>query len=135
MATGTFTPTISVTVPPDVTERYITYYGTLAVSAAGDDYHTGGSVCSFQGKVPQSGPPVWVEITSRGASSGGLSNVYTYVPGTTAANGKVMILTTNGGATGIQALQELTADTAYNAATNSVNLDYIYFKATWRKGQ
>jgi len=43
MATGTLTAALTVGVPADRTERYVTYYGDLTVSAVGDTYATGES--------------------------------------------------------------------------------------------
>lgn len=123
---------------PDETERFVTYYGSMKASDLADTYATGGLVTSFAGIFPsaQNAPPLWVDVQSLGpcSTASTLSNVYRFVPGTTIANGVTKIFTTNGAATGIQALQELTNGTAMNATTNYINRDRVVFKATWRKG-
>ena len=119
---------------PDVTERYVTYYGGFTVSAAADTYETGGITTSFAGIVPHNAPPVWVNVMSRGPSSGTLANVYSFVPGTTIANGKTLVFVTLGTAAGIKALQENTDALAYSDSKVRIDLDTIVFKATWRKG-
>lgn len=134
MATLTMDPTISATIPADVSEHYITAYGTIALSAAGDTYATGGAVTNFAGVVPQGAPPVWVDIVSDGPTSGALSNVLRYVPGTTIANGVTKVFVFKGNATGIQALEELTDATAANNAVVRLDLDVLKFRAVFRKG-
>lgn len=134
MTTGYLVPTLSVSLTPDVSEKYITYFGTLAVSNAAHVYVTGGVVLSFAAVVPHNSAPVWVDIKSNGPSSGSLLNTFTFVPGTAIDDGKVIILVANGASTGVQALQEFTNSTAFNSALIRADLDQIVFKATFRKG-
>lgn len=86
MTTAIFTVTVNPTLA-DVSERYATYRGSIAVTA-GDYVTAGGVVLSFAGKVPHAVKPVEVRIWSEDPA-----DIYgfRYATGTTAADGKIMI--------------------------------------------
>ncbi len=132
MADGTLTPTIDKTLPADVTDRYVTYYGSLAVSAAADTYVAGGVVLSFSGKVPNSGVPTRVEVWDEYA---GLGYVYQYIKGTGIADGKLLIRgqQPSVAGAGIFPLDELGAGTAFNAAGVAIDAAVLRFAATFRR--
>jgi outer membrane protein assembly factor BamB len=115
MATLTFTPTRNKNIEPDSNGRHQVYFGTLAASASADTYATGGAVCSFSAisGVPHLEAPVCVYLWSETPANG---FVFTFVTGTTIANGKVVISTTNTVALGTAApFVEMTNGTACGA--------------------
>lgn len=126
MATGTITPTVDPT-KTDVTERHELYFGSLAFSAATDTYASGGVVLSFADpEIKSSQVPIHVDI------KGKTGHIYAYVPGTTIADGKVMIFVSANSTTA--ALTEFGNGTAFNAASAPAS-DTITFKARFRKIQ
>ena len=81
---------------PTVTKKFkvgrvIRAYGTIAIGADPLEYATGGIVCNFSGAVPSSKVPLRVELTGKAGF------IYNYDPGTTIANGKVMVWTNTAG--------------------------------------
>lgn len=93
MATAAAIATLNRNIEPDTLGRHCTYYGTIAVDAAADTYATNGLTVSFAiAGIPHADAPVWCEIVSGGAADG---FVYQYVPGTNAADGKMVIFTSN----------------------------------------
>ena len=61
------------------------FYGTITLSVS-DTYVTGGFPLNFtQAGLKATRAPIWVDI------QGSSGYVYAYVPGTTAANGKIMV--------------------------------------------
>lgn len=69
--------------------RYIHAIGTIAISAAADVYVTGGLTLSFAGKVQSSRSPIYV-IIQGGTTAVGMAG-YTFLAGTTIANGKILV--------------------------------------------
>jgi hypothetical protein len=137
MATGTLTAALTVGVPADRTERYVTYYGDLTVSAVGDTYATGGVTCSLRIKgINHSNLPERVEIWDETAGAG---YEYRYIFGSTIANGLVMILGHQPAAatSGILPLDELGSGVAFNAANVVISTasaaGKLKFKATFSK--
>lgn len=93
--------------------------GTLAVGAAPGTYPTGGYTVSFaDSNIKASRVPKEVTIHGRAGY------VYTFIPGTTNADGKVMVLT---GAAAQSPLTELAA----GATPAGVSGDTIQFTARW----
>lgn len=118
------TAVVTVTVNPtqaDVSERYTTHYGSIAIGA-GDYVTAGGLTLSFAGKVPHAVKPVEVRIWSEDPA-----DIYDfrYATGTTAANGKIMVFVPDSDA-------ELTS-TALD--TTVVNDAAIKFSAKFVKGR
>ena len=116
MATGTFAVTRNKNIEADTEGRHNIYFGTLAASASADTYAAGGLVASCAGisGIPQTEPPVRVDIWSE---TPGNAFVFKYITGTTSANGKVAIFTTNTVNLGVNApVVEMTAATALGAA-------------------
>ena len=90
MAVAAATPTVT---KKFKVGRVIRTYGTIAIGADPLTYATGGVTCDFSGTVPSSKVPLRVELTGKAGF------IYTYDPGTTIANGKVMVfVNTAGGA-------------------------------------
>ena len=119
----------------DVSERYVTIYGTLAFGAADTDvYVADGVTLSFAGITPGVGskPPVEVRVWSESDDLG--VPEYIYKTGTTAADGKLLIYGANGGAAGVASLKEFGAVAMNNAALNIWG-DTPRFAATFRKGR
>lgn len=89
MATSTTTLSLSRN-KEDVTERHFAVIGTVTVNAG--DYATGGLTLSLaDASVNASWLPVWVEVISN--TSG---YIYRFSPGTTLANGKLLIFVQDG---------------------------------------
>ena len=88
LSTGTVTVTKAYK-----TGRVIRAYGTIAIGADPLTYAAGGLITDFTGKVPSSKVPLRVKLEGKSGF------IYNYVPGTTIANGKVMVwANTAGGA-------------------------------------
>jgi hypothetical protein len=140
MATATFTPTLSTSAPPDVTDTYVHYFGTLAISAAADTYLTGGLVCSFAGiKLDSSAVPTEVRIWDETA---GVGLVYQYCKGTKLSDGKVVIrgqYPDSGIGAGKFPLPEVANALALNDATLAIDTaaaaGKLTFEAIFRKGK
>lgn len=88
MALSTATYTKSASIGIDVTERKVTYTGSVAISASPGTYAAGGLTLNLGTGTLQRGVPDYVEIKST-AGSGWL---YVYVPGTTIKDGKIKVL-------------------------------------------
>jgi hypothetical protein len=97
----------------DVSERRVYYVGTLVVGAG--DYATPGLTASLAGIVKSAQLPDRVEVWS---DTSGL--IYTFVIGTTLANGKLRVW--DGG-----------SEVADGATPGGVTGDTIYWKATCHK--
>lgn len=115
MATATATATLDLARTPDVTERYFGVFFTVAVSAAADTYATNGLTLSFAlGKVPAASVPTLCYVWSDAAANGYL---FKYTPGSTIANGKLIIMASVTVANGTGAVcVEMTNGTAIPAA-------------------
>ena|ERR1019366_3767504 len=126
MGAATNTITVDPTIPPDVSERYVTVYGTIAVSASTDTYtNTGGAhgnPLSFAGKTQFSTVPVEVRIWSETPAN---AYGFRYITGTTNANGTLAMFTPDTDA-------EITNATATNAAISGDTK--LRFAAVFRKG-
>lgn len=103
-ATNVFT--VDKTIPFDVSERYVSVYGTIAVSASTDTYTTGGNALSFAGLVPFSTVPVEVRIWSETPAN---AYGFRYITGSTIANGLLAMFTPDTDA-------QIAGSTATNAA-------------------
>jgi|SRR5271169_6450980 len=122
---ATVTPTLSVGKGyTDVSERHISYYGTLAITT--DDYKTGGLTLSFAGVVPQNDPPVRVEVFSETIID---QHFFVYLTGTTSANGLLAILSSNTGAVNAEVTGDATVPTEVSGDAA------LRFKATFIKGR
>lgn len=122
-STVTFTPSTSVL--PDITQRLVTVYGTVTWTANPDTYSTGGNTLSFAGSCQWAdNPPVEVKMWSAATSGPTNLYIYSYVPGTTSANGKAQIFT---GAAAQTALTELSA----GAVPSGVSGDTIACKVVF----
>ena len=89
MATSTTSISVSRS-KTDVSERHLIAFGTITVAAG--DYATGGLTLSLaDAAISASWLPVWVDILS--PTSG---YTYRFNPGTTLANGKMLIFVQNG---------------------------------------
>lgn len=130
MALSTATYTKSPSIGIDVTERKVTYTGTVAISASPGTYATGGLTLSLASGTLQRGVPDYVEIYSLTGSGW----QYAYVPGTTIKDGKIKVLgapADSGATTTTTALAELDA-----AATPAgVSGDTIRVRFTLTKGK
>lgn len=124
MSNATVIPTVVQSLT-DVSERKVTYYGTLAVSADPDVYVSGGNTLSFAGKVPHAQKPDEVRIWSETLAD--LIYRFQYVTGTTIANGKVIVITGAAGADAELAAAAIPAAISGDAA--------LRFKAIFKKGQ
>lgn len=127
MALSTATYTKSATIPVDVSERCVTYTGTVAISAAPGTYATGGLTLNLASGTLQGGVPDEVRFDSAAGY------VYRYVNGTKITDGKIMVLgqePTNAGA-GVLPLTELAA----GATPAGVSGDTIKIRFTLRKGK
>ena len=106
----------------------ITVRGTIAFGANPLTYATGGIILDFTGQdqIKSGSLPSQVLIKSAKAAAAPNTSefVYTYLPGTTQANGKLQILT---GAAAQSALAELAA----GAVPAGVSGDTIIFEATF----
>ena len=94
MGVAVATPTL--TQPLDNTQHNIVAYGTIAVTASTATYATGGVVLDFSKLgISSSYPPFLVTIKSEPlvASPATAEYIYTFLPGTTLANGKLQIYT------------------------------------------
>lgn len=117
MAASVLTATLDKTLT-DVSERYITYRGTIAVAAG--DYATGGNTLNLSTiGLNTSRPPSIsaVDVFTR-------TSIYTYfyIPGTTLANGKLTVY--DGGQVQLSAA----------ATPAGVVADTIYFTIRVKKG-
>lgn len=104
----------------DVTERFVEYYGTIAIDAAPDTYPTGGITCSLSttgvmgNEVPHD-VRIWTDPP--------IGWVFGYDSGTTLANGKVLIFGFDGDNTGaITPLDEIANGTAIPAAVSGATI-------------
>ena len=135
MADMTVTATQDKSIEVDVSEHYITAYGTLAFGAAdADTYVANGVTLDFSGVVPGVGSaaPVEVEIWSESATLG--VPEYIFDTGTTIANGKLLIYGADGAAGGTAALKEFGAVAMNNAALNIWG-DTPRWRAKFQKGR
>jgi len=140
MATATFTPTLSTSAPPDVTDTYVHYFGTLAISSATDTYATGGLVCSFAGvKLDSSATPTEVRVWDETA---GIGLTYQYIKGSNLTNGKLVIrgqYPDSGIGAGRFPLPEVANALALNDATLAIDTaataGKLKFEAIFRKGK
>lgn len=114
----------------DNTQNLVHVFGTVAWSAGPDTYSTGGNTMSFAGfdKIKSNEVPLMVRVKSAPAAGSGAANefVYTFLPGTTMANGKLQIFT---GAAAQTALTELSA----GAVPSGVSGDTIVFEAWFKR--
>lgn len=123
MATATATAARD-TNPPARVGAYAEYSGTVTITASPDTYATGGLTLSLAiADVFHASPPTRVEVYSETPSG----YVFTFVPGTTMANGKLVIQQSAGAAA---PLAELTNGAAIPAAISSDTK--IRFRATFR---
>jgi len=104
----------------DVTERFVEYYGTIAIDAAPDTYPTGGITCSLSttgvmgNEVPHD-VRIWTDPP--------IGWLFGYDSGTTLANGKVLIFGFDGDNTGaITPLDEIANGTAIPAAVSGATI-------------
>lgn len=88
MALSTATYTKSTSIGINVSERKVTYTGSVAISAGPGTYAAGGLVLDLSSGTLQRGVPDHVQLIST-AGSGWL---YVYIPGTTIKDGKIKIL-------------------------------------------
>lgn len=86
MALSTATYTKSATKTVDVSMRKVTYYGTVAISAAPGTYAAGGLTLNLVSGTLQAGVPDEVRFDSAGGW------VYRYIAGTNITDGKIQIL-------------------------------------------
>lgn len=104
----------------DVTERFVEYFGTIAIDAAPDTYPTGGITCSLSttgvmgNEVPHD-VRIWTDPP--------IGWLFGYDSGTTLANGKVLIFGFDGDNTGaITPLDEIANGTAIPAAVSGATI-------------
>lgn len=104
----------------DVTERFVEYYGTIAIDAAPDTYPTGGITCSLSttgvmgNEVPHD-VRIWTDPP--------IGWVFGYDSGTNLTNGKVLIFGFDGDNTGaITPLDEIANGTAIPAAVSGATI-------------
>ena len=104
----------------DVTERFVEYYGTIAIDAAPDTYPTGGITCSLSttgvmgNEVPHD-VRIWTDPP--------IGWVFGYDSGTNLTNGKVLIFGFDGDNTGaIIPLDEIANGTAIPAAVSGATI-------------
>ena len=136
MGAGTLTATRDKSIEIDVSERYFTVYGTIALgAAAGDTYTADGVTLSFAGLTPGLGSSVPVEVRVWSETATLSIPVYVYDPGTTVANGKLLIYGFPGNAAGTAAGAEFANGTAWNDATLNIWGDVLRFSAKFRKGR
>ena len=120
MANATFIPTVAY--PLDVTERFVTVYGTLVPSGTTDSYVTGGCVLSFVAVGPFVGPPVEVRVWSETVAD---QHTFQFLTGTTNANGLLAIFNSATGAVNAEISQaqvpaEIYADTKIRFAARFI---------------
>lgn len=127
MALSTATYTKSPTKTVDVSERKVTYYGTVAISAAPGTYAAGGLTLNLVSGTLQGGVPDDVSFSSLNGWT------YYYVDGTNITDGKIKIMG--------QEPTSATADViplsecAVAATPASVSGDTIKISFTMRKGK
>ena len=104
----------------DVTERFVEYYGTIAIDAARDTYPTAGITCSLSttgvmgNEVPHD-VRIWTDPP--------IGWVFGYDSGTNLTNGKVLIFGFDGDNTGaITPLDEIANGTAIPAAVSGATI-------------
>lgn len=129
MATATATFTRDKT-RLDVSERYVTYFGTVAVSASPDTYATGGITLDLSSGVLSNDLPQDTSVTFDPPVGWLLG----FDQGTTIKNGKLMLygLTPTDVTAGVVPLSEFTNATAIPAAVSGGTIK-ISFKV--RKGK
>lgn len=129
MATATATATKSTTILPDVSERCVTYYGTIAISASPDTYATGGLTLSFVSVAQQNSVPDEVRIWTDTPVGWQLC----YKSGTKASDGKVLVFgyVPTDATAGTLPLGEFDNATAIPASLSGAT---IKFAAKFRKG-
>lgn len=129
MATATATFTRDKT-KLDVSERYVTIFGTVAIQAAAATYATAGLTLDLSGGVLSNDIPENVRIYDNPASGW----LYTFSTGSTLKNGKVMIfgVTPSDATVGVLPLSEYTNGAAIPAAVSGASIK-ISFKL--RKGR
>lgn len=116
--------TISITQPPDNSQRLIHVFGTVAIGADPLTYGAGGIVMTFAGQdlIKSNEVPLKVDVRSAKASGGTGLYVYSFCPGTTMVNGKLQVFT---GA----AAQSPLAELADGVVPAGVSADTIIFDA------
>ena len=129
MALSTATYTKSPSIGIDVTERKVTYTGTVAISAAPGTYAAGGLTLSLASGTLQRGVPDDVRVFSTTGSGW----TYVYLPGTTIKDCKIKVMgqIPSDATTGTLPLGEL--DVAATPA--SVSGDTIRIRFTLTKGR
>lgn len=129
MATATATFTRNKT-KLDVSERYVTIFGTVAIQAAAATYATAGLTLDLSGGVLSNDIPEDVRIYD----DPGNGFLYSFSTGSTLKNGKVMIwgVTPTDATAGVVALTEFTNGTAIPAGVSGATIK-ISFKL--RKGR
>lgn len=95
--------------------------GKFAVSAASDTYATGGLTASFAGKVRSSKPPRKVFVNG-GTTAVGKAG-YQFVPGTTIANGKLLVFIEDTVGTNVP-LAEHTAAAVAAGVSGDTNINF-----------
>src|SRR5271166_2090708 len=127
MATGTATATISSSAlnAEDQLQKSILVRGLLTLSAATDTYATGGLVLAFtpleqiKSDIPPTSMRVWSQPPV--GSPNTFYYIYSYNPGSTIANGKLQIWTSQGAG----------AEYGNGTALTNPGADVIQFEATF----
>lgn len=116
-ASAVFTPNADYM---DVTERFIEYYGTVAIDAAPDTYPTGGLTLSLTGaNIMTNDVPHDVRIWTDPP----IGWLFGFDSGTTIANGKILVFGFDGDNTGaITPLDEIANGTAIPAAVSGATI-------------
>jgi hypothetical protein len=120
-AASTATPTVTLSRFTDAGYRVV---GTLAIGASTLEYRTGGLILNFlQSNIKASRIPLSVQV------KGIAGYDYSYVTGTDASDGKLVIRAQKASASDHDALTELADVTAIPAGVSG---DTITFEALWR---
>lgn len=125
MALSTATYTKSATKTVDVSMRKVTYYGTVAISAAPGTYAAGGLTLNLVSGTLQAGVPDEVRFDSAGGW------VYRYVPGTNITDGKIQIFgqePTNAGADTLPLSECAVAATPATVSGDTINIAFVMRK-------
>ncbi len=122
MTTATATFAVDPLYPhPDVTERYIHYFGTVTITPSTDVYAAGGLALVFSG-IPSSGAPAWVEFAEEVLALAGYKFVYVR------STGKLALLQSAGSAAPF-------AEFGNSAIPAEISTGPIRCRVTFRKGQ
>src|SRR5271169_5865633 len=133
MTASTATPSRNIGIQADSWGRHMRYWGTIAVGAGPLTYTTGGIVCSFAGIpfIPHQAVPVSITVWSENAGMNGY--VFTYISGTTIANGLLQIGASSTVTAGTAAVWvDMTNLTAIPASI--YNDTKLRFEAVWVHG-